>query len=56
MIGDINHDKHNNISDHDTLVIEKNYDNKETEEEHKQNFCSTRIPLYNTEEICPGPL
>ena len=32
MIGDINHDKYNNISDYDMLVIETNYDNKEAEQ------------------------
>ena len=51
MICEISHDKHSKMSDHDTLIVNTNYDYDNKEEEHKKNFCSTEIPLYNTEDM-----
>ena len=44
MIGDINHDKYNNISDYHMLVIETNYDNKEVEEETSKTSVQQVFP------------
>ena len=51
MICEISHDKHSKMSDHDMLIVNTNYDCDNKEEEHKKNFCSTEIPLYNTEDM-----
>ena len=51
MISEIIHDKHSKMSDHDTLIVNINYDCDNQEEEHKKNFCSTEIPLHNMEDM-----
>ena len=51
MIGEISHEKHNNMQDHDTLVIDTNYDSTNEDEEPKINFCSTKIPLYKRDNM-----
>ena len=50
MVKSIFHEKHCNISDHDTLLINLNLEVTENEKEIKKNFSSTTIPDYNTEE------
>ena len=43
--------KHDKITDHDTLIVELNVQNKNENNEPKKNFCFTEIPLYNINGI-----
>ena len=51
VIQDITNEKHDKLSDHDTLVIELNISNNKEIDESKKNFCFTQIPLYNINNI-----
>ena len=44
MIGNIDHIKHNILTDHDTLLFKIYIENFEHQDNKKVNFCSTKIP------------
>ena len=51
MIGNIDHIKHNVLTDHDTLIFTIDIENFEHQDDKKVNFCSTKIPNYKIENM-----
>ena len=51
IVCEIHHEKHCNISDHDTLVMKVDLEIPKEDKITKENFCSTKIPLYKTDQM-----
>ena len=51
MIGNIDHIKHNVLTDHDTLIFTIDIENFEHQDDKKVNFCSTKILNYKIENM-----
>ena len=51
LIYEVNNIKHEKLSDHDTLVVNLSNINEidEKKREDKMNFCTTKIPEYETD-------